>query len=196
MDALRPPLESGVVVLHRSGGAVHYPARFQLVLAANPCACGKRALRLRLRLPVTKRRHELRLSGPLMDRIDLKVTVEPVAHSDLLEVAGERASTAEVAARVASARSAAIERWRGNPWRVNADVPGVELRSSRWRLSTAAIRPAQGYLQQGSLSARGFDRVLRLSWTLADLAGRPAPTADDVNEALFFRTGGAGAWAA
>ena len=195
LDAMRQPLESGVVVLHRSGGSVRYPARFQLVLAANPCACGKRA-RDCVCLPVTKRRHELRLSGPLMDRIDLKVTVEPVAHGDLLEVAGERESSATVAARVAAARGAAADRWRGSRWEVNADVPGAELRSARWLLTPAALLPAQRFLEQGSLSARGFDRVLRLSWTLADLAGATSPGAEHVDEALFFRTGGAGAWAA
>jgi magnesium chelatase family protein len=195
LDALRQPLESGQVVLHRSGGAVRYPARFQLVLASNPCPCGKRASECQCP-SLVKRRHAQRLSGPLMDRIDLKVTVEPVAHSDLLGSPDARETTETVAARVAAARTAAAHRWRDTPWRVNAAVPGAVLRGSRWLPPRAVLAPAERYLEQGSLSARGFDRVLRLSWTLADLAGRTTPIAQDVDEALFFRTGGVGTWAA
>jgi magnesium chelatase family protein len=195
LDALRQPLESGEVVLHRSGGAVRYPARFQLVLASNPCPCGKRANECECP-SIVKRRHAHRLSGPLMDRIDLKVIVEPVAHADLLDSLDVRETSETVAARVASARAAAAERWRGTPWEVNAAVPGAVLRTSRWLLPMGALRPAQRFLEQGTLSARGFDRVLRLAWTAADLAGRVTPDAGDVDEALYFRTGGAGAWAA
>jgi magnesium chelatase family protein len=143
-----------------------------------------------------KRRHAQRLSGPLMDRIDLKVIVEPVAHGDLLETTGERETSEVVAGRVAAARAVAADRWRGTPWEVNGAVPGALLRTSRWLLPRAALRPAQHFLEQGSLSARGFDRVLRLAWTVADLAGHSVPDAGDVDEALYFRTGGAGAWAA
>ncbi|MDT4917582.1 MAG: magnesium chelatase family protein [Pseudonocardiales bacterium] len=195
LDALRQPLESGAVALHRSGGTVRYPARFQLVLAANPCPCGKRPAQCVCE-SLAKRRHEHRLSGPLMDRIDLKVIVEPVAHADLVDALGERETSAAVAARVAAARASAAERWRGTPWEVNSAVPGSVLRTSRWLLPRAALRPAERFFEQGSLSARGFDRVLRLSWTIADLAGNAVPDDGAVEEALFFRTGGAGTWAA
>lgn len=195
LDALRQPLESGVVVLHRSGGAVRYPARFQLVLASNPCPCGKRSNECECP-SLVKRRHAQRLSGPLMDRIDLKVIVEPVAHADLVDRLAERETSEMVAARVARARATAAQRWRGTPWEVNAAVPGAVLRTSRWMLPPGALRPAQRFLEQGSLSARGFDRVLRLAWTVADLAGHVTPDSGDVDEALHFRTGGAGAWAA
>jgi magnesium chelatase family protein len=79
---------------------------------------------------------------------------------------------------------------------VNSAVPGSVLRTSRWLLPRAALRPAERFFEQGSLSARGFDRVLRLSWTIADLAGNAVPDDGAVEEALFFRTGGAGTWAA
>jgi magnesium chelatase family protein len=194
LDALRQPLESGYVVLHRSAGAVRYPSRFQLVLAANRCKCGKPATRC-LCKPAVLQRHDHRLSGPLMDRIDLRVPVEPVAHGELL-AASTAASSAEVAARVVAARAAAAERWRGTPWQVNAAVPGATLRAPRWLLPRPVLRPIQGFMERGSLSARGFDRVLRLSWTLADLAGRSVPSAEEVAEALYFRTGGGSAWAA
>jgi magnesium chelatase family protein len=195
LDALRQPLESGFVVLARGGGVVRYPARFQLVLAANPCPCGQPAARCTC-APMTRRRHDQRLSGPLMDRIDLRVQVEPVAHADLFDDAADRETSAVVAARVSTARAAAAERWRGTPWKVNGEVPGATLRLPRWLVPASALRQAQQFLEQGSLSARGFDRVLRLAWTIADLAGRTPPDADAIAEALFFRTGQASTWAA
>ena len=194
LDALRQPLESGAVVLHRGGGAVSYPARFQLVLAANPCPCGSRGRDCTC-APQARRRYQQRLSGPLLDRIDVRVCVDPVPHAELF-AAGPRESSASVAARVAAAREAAALRWRGTPYRVNAAVPGSTLRGAAWALPAAVLQPAEAYLQRGEISARGFDRVLRLSWTIADLGGHERPDAGDVAEALYFRTGESGAWAA
>jgi magnesium chelatase family protein len=174
---------------------VRYPARFQLVLAANPCPCGKPPNQCTC-AATSLRRHDQRLSGPLLDRIDLRVQVEPVAHGDLFDVAATRESSAVIAGRVLAARAAAGDRWRGTQWQLNAAVPGSALRKPRWLLPRAALRQAQSFLEQGTLSARGFDRVLRLSWTIADLAGNTVPDAEAVSEALFFRTGGAGTWAA
>jgi|KBSSwiStaDraftv2_1062776.scaffolds.fasta_scaffold09704_13 magnesium chelatase family protein len=195
LDALRQPLESGEVVLHRGGGVVSYPARFLLVLAANPCPCGARGTQC-ICPPNTRRRYLQRLSGPLLDRIDLKVEVDPVEHADFFDPVATRETSATVAARVAQARATAAERWAGNGWRVNADVPGSRLRSAPFGLSRTVLREAEEHLEQGSLSARGLDRVLRLAWTIADLAGRTSPSAGDVNEAIFFRRGGSSAWAA
>ncbi len=132
LDALRQPIESGQVVLHRRGGAVRYPARFQLVMAANPCACARRPSECEC-APSARRRHQQRLSGPLMDRIDLRVRVEPVLHADLFDDATDRETSATVAARVAEARRCAAERWAASGHRVNGDVPGALLRSPRWR---------------------------------------------------------------
>jgi magnesium chelatase family protein len=188
LEALRQPLESGTVVLHRGGGVVSYPARFLLVLAANPCPCGGAARECTC-LPQARRRYQQRLSGPLLDRIDLRVHVDPVPHAALIDLAEPRESSAAVAARVTAARAAAAERWRGTSWRSNGEVPGSALRARPWALPAAALAPAELYLQRGRLSARGFDRVLRLSWSLADLEGRSVPSAADVAEALFFRTG-------
>ena len=195
MDALRQPLEDGHVILHRAGGAVRYPARFQLVLAANPCPCGQHAPNCTC-APMVKRRHEQRLSGPLMDRIDLRVRVDPVPHVDLVDSTVARETSATVAARVADARAAAAERWRSERWEVNSAVPGVHLRTAPWLLPRPALRPAQVFFDRGALTARGFDRVLRLAWTIADLAGHTVPDAGHVSEALFFRTGRANSWAA
>ena len=195
LDALRQPLEHGMVVLHRGGGAVTYPARFQLVLAANPCPCGRPARDCTCAPPV-RRRYQQRLSGPLLDRIDVRVEVEPVAHADLLDRDTERESSAAVAARVVQARSASAQRWGPLGWRLNGDVPGAILRSQRWSVPRAVLAPVEDSLSRGELSARGFDRVLRLAWTLADLSGRTSPSATDVAEALYFRTGRADEWAA
>jgi len=194
LDAMRQPLESGTVVLHRGGGAVRYPARFQLVLAANPCPCGRPAHTCECP-PHARRRYAQRLSGPLLDRVDLRVHIDAVPHADLLsEVEPESSET--VAERVAAARSAAAERWADTPWTVNAAVPGLALRGERWRLPRDAMRTAEDFLVRGQLTARGLDRVLRLAWTVADLAGHDRPDAGDVAEALFFRTGDGTAWAA
>ena len=194
LDALRQPIETGSVVLHRTGGSVAYPARFQLVLAANPCPCGSRGSECSCTSPV-RRRYQQRISGPLLDRIDLRVTVEPVAHADLFDSDAARETSATVAARVAMARAAAQERWAG-AWKLNADVPGSALRAAPWALPRAVIASAEAFLDRGELSARGFDRVLRTAWTLADLAGRTTPAAGDVSAALFFRTGRDESWAA
>jgi magnesium chelatase family protein len=195
LDALRQPLESGRVVLHRSDGSVTYPARFQLVLAANPCPCGSRA-RECICAPHVRRRYRQRLSGPLLDRVDVRVDVEPVAHADLLDPVQAREDSGSVAVRVAAARGVARERWADIGHRTNADVPGSVLRSAPWALPPRTLRFAYQSLQRGELTARGFDRVLRLAWTIADLAGHVAPGEADVSEALFYRTGRGETWAA
>ncbi len=195
LDALRQPLESGLVVLHRAAGVVTFPARFLLVLAANPCPCGSRA-RECVCPPQARRRYQQRLSGPLLDRIDVRVHVDAVPHAELFDVAEAREPTSVVAARVAAARAAAGDRWAATPWRCNGEIPGSALRAVPWALSRSVLAPAETYLQRGQLSARGFDRVLRLAWSVADLAGHTSPTAGDVAEALFFRTGRSEGWAA
>jgi len=194
LDALRQPIETGCVVLHRTGGSVSYPAHFQLVLAANPCPCGSRGRECTC-TPNVRRRYQQRLSGPLLDRIDLRVSVEPVAHADLFDNITERETSAMIAARVAMARAAAAQRWAGS-WHSNAEVPGSALRGAPWSLPRAVIGSAEAFLDRGELTARGFDRVLRTAWTVADLAGRAAPQACDVAEALFYRTGRDESWAA
>jgi magnesium chelatase family protein len=186
LDSLRQPLESGELVVSRSAGSVRLPARFQLALAANPCPCGRfgSASVACECTPVQIRRYSSRLSGPLLDRIDLRVGVRPLRPADLEQPATPESSSV-VAARVCSARLAARERW-GRRWAVNAHVPGNALRS-RWRPDPAAMAAVTREVDAGRLSGRGVDRVLRVSWTLADLAGRAAPTAPDLATALRFR---------
>jgi magnesium chelatase family protein len=145
---------------------------------------------------MAQRRHQQRLSGPLMDRIDLRIQVDPVPRADLFDTSVAREPSRDVARRVATARAAAARRWQGTPWDVNGSVPGSLLRSVPWLLPRSVLRPAESFLERGSLSARGFDRVLRIAWTIADLAGRVSPQAADVAEALYYRTGRAESWAA
>lgn len=190
LDALRQPLESGHVSIARAGGVARYPARFLLVLAANPCGCATSspAAGSCTCSPLIRRRYLSRISGPLLDRVDLQVRMDPVSRTELLADRGHVERTSIVAARVVAARSLAAQRLAGSPWSTNSDVPGRELRD-RWAPPRAALVAAERALDAGRLSARGLDRVLRVSWTLADLGGRPTPTADDVNEALYLRTG-------
>ena len=189
LDALRQPLESGHVVLQRSAGSVTYPARFLLVLAANPCPCGAPRDRDCTCASGARRRYQQRLSGPLRDRIDLRVDVEPVGRADLMDALSTPESSAVVAARVAEARRAAGARWQPHHWRANADAHGSLLRARPWRPSRAALDPVERAMDQGLLSARGFDRVLRIAWTISDLAGHSSPDTGDIAEALYYRTG-------
>ncbi|MFE9358018.1 YifB family Mg chelatase-like AAA ATPase [Streptomyces olivaceoviridis] len=190
LDALRQPLESGHVVIARSAGVVRFPARFLMVLAANPCPCGRFSLRDSLCEcpPSAIRRYQSRLSGPLLDRVDLRVEVDPVTRAQLTEPGARGESTATVADRVRQARERAAARLTGTPWRTNSEVPGRELRS-RYHAAAGAMDEAERNLERGVLTARGIDRVLRVAWTVADLVGHDRPDATDVALALQLRTG-------
>ncbi|MGW8992589.1 YifB family Mg chelatase-like AAA ATPase [Streptomyces zhihengii] len=189
LDALRQPLESGHVVVARSGGVVRLPARFLMMLAANPCPCGRHTLHGSgcECPPSVVRRYQARMSGPLLDRVDLRIEVEAVNRSELM-AGGRGESTAEVAARVREARARAAARLQGTGWTVNSEVPGHELRT-RWTVAPGALAVAERDIERGLLTARGLDRVLRVAWTLADLRGRDRPEAMDVALALELRTG-------
>ncbi|MGC4747088.1 YifB family Mg chelatase-like AAA ATPase [Micromonospora sp. DT201] len=190
LEALRQPLEQGRIQLSRSGGGTVYPARTQLVLAANPCPCAKPSGDAHCECtPLARRRYLGRLSGPLLDRIDVQVRLMPVRAAELMAPGGEAEPSATVAARVAAARQAAATRWAGLGRRLNAEVEGPHLRRPPWRLPARVTAELRGRLDSGSLSARGFDRVIRMAWTIADLDGRDRPDLDDVREALQLRTG-------
>ncbi|WP_412542235.1 YifB family Mg chelatase-like AAA ATPase [Longispora sp. K20-0274] len=186
LDTLRQPLESGWVRLARTRGTTEYPARVQLVIAANPCACPTGALVCDCS-SLARRRYLARISGPLLDRIDVQLTLRPVTPAQLLVDPTTAESSATVAARVGAARAAAAERWSGTGWSLNSQVPGADLRGAPWRLPAAVSRDLTRHLELGLLSARGFDRVLRVAWTLADLGGRTRPDPGDVREAIHLR---------
>ncbi|MEU2585064.1 YifB family Mg chelatase-like AAA ATPase [Streptomyces avermitilis] len=190
LDALRQPLEAGHVVIARSAGVVRFPAMFLMVLAANPCPCGRFSQRDTLCEcpPARIRRYQARLSGPLLDRVDLRVEVEPVTRAELTVRGARGESSRAVADRVHAARERSATRLTGTPWRTNSEVPGRELRS-HWQAVPGAMEEAERGLERGVLSARGLDRVLRVAWTVADLSGHDRPDAGDVALALQLRTG-------
>ncbi|MGF1647768.1 MAG: YifB family Mg chelatase-like AAA ATPase [Kineosporiaceae bacterium] len=187
VDALRQPLETGSVVLHRSRGAARLPARFMLVLTANPCPCARPAEACTCR-PVERARYGRRLSGPVLDRIDLRVELPPVRAGQWSVGDGE--SSARVAGRVLAARLAARDRWAAVGHRLTCEVPGPLLRSPRYRPEAAALVRLTRAVDAGVLSGRGIDRCLRVAWTLADLAGRAVPGRTEIDEALDLRTRG------
>jgi magnesium chelatase family protein len=187
LEALRTPLEDGEIRLARRDGVARYPARFQLVLAANPCPCAPADPRDCRCAAAVKRRYLGRLSGPLLDRVDLRVVMDPVRSGAINAEHGE--STATVRGRVEAARQAAALRWAPYGVRTNAEVSGPLLRR-RFRPPHAVMAPLCTALDRGVLSIRGVDRTLRVAWSLSDLAGRESPTLDDVTTALSFRQAG------
>jgi magnesium chelatase family protein len=190
LDALRQPLEDGYVRLRRSLGETVYPAEVQLVLAANPCPCASSAGDAACECPAqVRRRYLARLSGPLLDRVDLHIKLEAVRAAALLAVDDGLESSAQVAKRVAAARDAAAARWSNEDWCLNGRVPGKVLRNPPFRLPRSVTAALTRRLDTGSISARGFDRVLRIAWTIADLDGHSRPDAEDINEAVALRTG-------
>jgi magnesium chelatase family protein len=191
LEGLRQPLESGQISIGRSERTATFPSQFQLLLAANPCPCGfdwGQDVRCECS-PAGKRRYRSKLSGPIRDRIDIYRKVRPVQRHELHRDLAFVESTETVAARVHAARDCQAARYAGTPWRRNGEVPGTMLRS-HWPVRAAKVHELEAELTGGRISARGVDRVLRLSWTLADLAERAEPNDDDVEIARQMRCSG------
>jgi len=184
LEALRTPLEDGVIRLARREGVASYPCRFQLVLAANLCPCAPPDPRDCVCASADRRRYRSRLSGPLLDRVDLRVEMHASRAGTFADDAGE--STSAVRERVWAARAAAQERWRPHGVSTNADVSGALLRR-RYRLGAEAMKPLKTAVDRGLLSIRGMDRTLRVAWTLGDLAGAVSPSREHVVAALSYR---------
>jgi magnesium chelatase family protein len=175
LDALRQPLEQGWVQVSRARATVRFPAAVLLVAAMNPCPCGADGSPGSCRCPEsTLQRYTGRVSGPLLDRFDLRVPVDRPEVSELLPSPGHRASAEEsseaVAVRVRAARRLAEQRGVVS----NAEIPGARL-DSLAPLEPAAVRLLELRLRQGRLSARGLHRVRRVARTVADLAGHEGP---------------------
>ena len=189
LDALRQPLEAGTVTIARSVGSLTFPAQFLLVLAANPCPCGKFAGRGRSCTcsSVQVRRYLGKLSGPLMDRIDMRVQVEPVSRVEMSQIElGEPSS--KIAARVVSARASASLRFADKPWDLNSQIPSRELRTT-FKPERSAMNFLHDELDKERLTARGLHKIIRLAWTLADLNGHAIPNLSDVQRAHQLREG-------
>ncbi len=188
LDSLRQPMESGSVLVARAKHVERFPARFQLVLAANPCPCAAaRDIDCRCASGV-RRRYLGRLSGPLMDRVDIRVEVPAVDLLAMTEGFGRQESSAQIAERVSAARLRAAHRWRTQGYGCNGEASSADVRRV-WSRQPARPQLLERAVRLGRLTARGYDRVLRLALTAADLADRGLPSETDVAMALALRCG-------
>lgn len=187
LETLRQPLESGVVTISRASGSFDFPCSFMLVAAMNPCPCGylgdpRRRCRCN-HAEIT--RYRRKISGPLLDRFDMVIEVPPVEPASLLQKPDGEPSAA-IRARVLAARELQQKRYAGTGISCNARLTGRMLRQY-CPLSPVQQEMLLAAVEQFSLSARAFDRILRVTRTIADLAGHPVPTDDDLFEAIQFR---------
>ena len=181
LDALRQPLESGSITISRSGASANFPSRFTLVLAANPCPCGRFTGTGRncSCTPQSVRRYLNKLSGPLLDRIDLQVEVGATGRAGLSQI-GE--SSEVVRARVMNARSIAAIRFSNYYWKSNSLIPAKYLRTE-FAPESAGVVFLNRALDRELITARAFHRIIRVGWSIADLHQHPIPTLSDIEEA-------------
>ncbi len=191
LDSLRQPLESGEIEIHRAGFRATFPARFQLVMATNPCPCGDYGVPGgRCVCPsLAIRRYLGKLSGPLMDRVDIELSLQRVAIARYGAPDAAALTTARARELVTAARERAAVRLAATPWRTNARVSGAWLRTGPLAPEPAIRRPLDAALHRGSLTLRGYDRVLRVAWSVADLAARDRLSVADIGRALYLKKG-------
>lgn len=187
LEVLRQPLEDGAITLSRVQGSAHYPSRFMLVAAMNPCKCGyfghpDHACTC---MPSAIDRYRQRISGPLLDRIDLHVEVAPVKYDELAAEQGGEPSAA-IRLRVAAAREVQRQRYKGLGVACNAQLPSGLLRRF-CRMAPAAQALLRSAFEKAGYSARAYDRILRVARTIADLDGAAAIGPQHVAEALQYR---------
>ena len=189
LDALRQPLESGAVTISRAIGSATFPAQFVLALAANPCPCGRFAGRGRACqcTSVQVRRYLHRLSGPLLDRIDIRLQVLPPTRESLSSHSRSE-SSAEMRARVIQARGRSEARLLPLGISRNSEIPASFLRE-KLRAERSAMVFLHGELEKENITARGFHKVLRVAWSIADLAAHEIPSLSDVQQAMTLREG-------
>ncbi|PIJ08342.1 hypothetical protein BMH30_14020 [Leucobacter sp. OLES1] len=191
LDALRQPLESGTVDIHRARFRATLPAKAQLLLASNPCPCGNAgsldAAAECTCTPIARMRYRSRISGPLADRIDLKIEVRRVSSVQERPAGADGRTSAELRARVTRARELAALRLRETPWTVNSDLPGQWLRGPAAKLPRSETVVLDRALSLGAVTLRGYDRTLRVAWTLADLSEVDRPGRREIAQALILR---------
>lgn len=189
LDSLRQPLESGLVSISRSNGTISFPADFLLVLAANPCPCGRFSGKGRSCTcsSLQVRKYLQRLSGPLLDRIDIRSFVEVPSRAELASTEISESSSL-VRERVIAARAIAAERFASDSWSLNSRIPASELRQ-RFRARKEGMAFLHSELDHERLSARGYHKVMRLAWTVADRTGVTTPGLSEVEKAYQLRQG-------
>ena len=193
LDALRQPLESGKVVIARASAQAMFLARFTLVLAASPCPCtatiaaAREAAGCRCS-PAARRRYLGRLSGPLLDRVSVKVSLQPASREGLLTGRASGEPSAVAAQRVAAARERSAARLAGTPWRLNAEIPGPQLRRA-FPPAAGSLRPLERAMELGRVSARGADQIVGVAWSLADLAAKDQPGPEEIHLAIELWSG-------
>ncbi|MFL6106215.1 MAG: YifB family Mg chelatase-like AAA ATPase [Marmoricola sp.] len=191
VEALRQPLESGLITIARGDDEATYPAGGMLVLACNPCPCGEYSVRIRDHTCICsepqRRSYRRKISGPIADRIDITRHVEQERQVQAPCDPGPESSAA-VAVRVAAARERQRTRYAGADWALNGHVPGHALRND-WPLDTEATQQLDAAVYSGALTRRGATRVHRVAWTVADLRGTDRPGLDELFIAMRLRRG-------
>ncbi len=187
IEVLRQPLESGAITVARVNATYEFPARFMLIAAMNPCPCGMYGSRIAACRCTddVRERYAARLSGPLLDRIDLHVDVAGVAIDELASRSPAESSSA-IRARVEAARAQQRRRYAGRAHATNAQLPGAEIRAACELDAASSAMLAQAATAR-ALSARSHDRVLRVARTIADLDRNDSVRAEHLAEALAYR---------
>ena len=185
LDALRQPLEAGEVVVARLGVIARFPARFTLVLAANPCPCARVVGPAEgcSCSPAMRRRYLGRISGPLLDRVDVKIELEPVSRKELLSDRNFSESSRTVALRVMQARERAAHRLRGTPWRLNGEVPGSNC-AGPGRPAPGSLTVVERCLERGQISGARRDQGHPRRLDYRRPCWRPRPDKDECDTAL------------
>lgn len=192
IEGLREPLENGDISIARGEDKVTFPARGMVVMACNPCPCGDyhadAGQNRCICSEVRRRDYRRKITGPITDRIDIMRHVSPVQPYEIHDVTATPEDSTTLRERVSRARQRQQLRYAGTTWRLNAHAPGPALQE-HWPLPADAQRLVEDQLYSAQLTRRGATRVHRLSWTVADLAGREHPTLADTACALSLRMG-------